>query len=281
LPPDAFRPGYSGHDTKIYLARNLKRGLLPHFTQPAGAPDPVKFAELVQRPWCDAGFFSFDVPQDSMPNYAQAYAQCVADAVLLACCDGTRPEDRERLVLNIIQIGIAAYGDCWTGAKVVFTGHSGIDEATGIGRDYVRAGNPWGPYEHLPPAQWSPEQFRSDAYRRANTSSCFVAQALVLRTMKLEKNWNHDAFFDYADRWMFEEDKPFRTEIAKYCRPPYNPDDYLNENKDWFHEGYADQPWVKQLWTQYRPLSPAPTDGWKQPHDDSYYLNAIAKQRKP
>ena len=38
-----------------------------------------------------------------------------------------------------------ASGDCWTGAKVVFTGHSGIDEATGIGRDYVRAGNPWGP----------------------------------------------------------------------------------------------------------------------------------------
>ena len=28
-----------------------------------------------------------------------------------------------------------AYGDCWTGAKVVFTGHSGIDVATGIGRD--------------------------------------------------------------------------------------------------------------------------------------------------
>ena len=71
LPPDAFRPGYSGHDPKIYLARDLKRDLLPHFNQPAGAPDPVKFAELVQRPWCDAGFFSFDVPQDSMPNYAQ------------------------------------------------------------------------------------------------------------------------------------------------------------------------------------------------------------------
>ena len=336
LPPDAFRPGYSGHDTRIYLARDLKRDLLPHFTQPADAPDPVKFAERVQRPWCDAGFFSFDVPQNSMPNYAQAYAQCVADSVLLACCDGTRPEDRERLIIDIIQIGIdhyglvrnghpgwpahgghgsgrkfpivfagamlgdeamaninqtfpkaqfgedeqTAYGDCWTGAKVVFTGHSGIDEATGIGRDYVRAGNPWGPYEHLSPDKWLPEQFRSDAYRRANTSTCFVAQALVLRTMKLEKAWNHDAFFDYVDRWMFEEDKPFRIEIAKYCKPPYNKDDYLDESKDWFHEGYADQPWVKALWTKYRPLCSAPTDGWKQKHDDSYYLNAVEKQRK-
>jgi hypothetical protein len=173
-----------------------------------------------------------------------------------------------------------AYGDCWTGAKAVFTGHSGIDVATGIGRDFVRAGNPWGPYEHLPPRQWVPEEFRSDAYRRANTSTCWVAQALVLRAMKLEKAWGHDAFFDYVDRWMFEDDKPFRIEIAKYCRPPYNKDDYLDESKDWFHEGYADQPWVKQLWTKYRPLCPAPTDGWKQKHDDSYYRHAIEHPQK-
>jgi len=201
LPPDAFRPGYSGHDPRIYLARDLKRNLLPHFDRPVGIPDPAKFAENFQRPWCDTGFFSFDVPQQSMPNYAQWYAQGPANAVLLACCDGTKPEVKEHLLINVIQIGIdhyglirqghpgwaahgghgsgrkfpivfagallgdetmaninqifpkaqfgedeqTAYGDCWTGAKVVFTGHSGIDQVTGIGRDYVRAGNPWGP----------------------------------------------------------------------------------------------------------------------------------------
>jgi hypothetical protein len=336
LPPDAFRPGYCGHDTTIYLTRDLRRDLLPHFERPAGIPDPAKFAENFQRPWCDTGFFSFDVPQQSMPNYAQWYAQGPANAVLLACCDGTKPEDKERLLINIIQIGIdhyslvrqghpgwnahgghgsgrkfpivfagamlgdedmanvnktcpnahfgedeqTAYGDCWTGAKVVFTGHSGIDEITGIGRDFVRGGNQWGPYEHLPPDKWVPEEFRSDAYRRANASVCFVAQALVLRAMKLEKPWNHDAFFDYVDRWMFEDDKPFRIEIAKYCKPPYSKDTYLDDSDDWFHEGYADQPWVKQLWTQYRPLCPTPTNGWQQKHDDSYYRNAIEKQRK-
>ena len=129
----------------------------------------------------------------------QAYGQGVADAVLLACCDGATPEERSDWSSDIVQIGIdhyglvrnghpgwpgygghgsgrkfplsspapcsatrsmaninktfpkaqfgkdeqTAYGDCWTGAKVVFTGHSGIDEVTGIGRDYVRAGNPW------------------------------------------------------------------------------------------------------------------------------------------
>ena len=335
LPPDAFRPGYSGHDPGIYLARDLKRDLLPHLDRPADAPDPEQFAELIRRPWCDAGFFSFDVPQQSMPNYAQANAQILANAVLLACCERT-PEVKERLLIDVIQIGIdyyalirqghpgwachgghgsgrkfpivfagamlgdetmaninqsfpkahfgedeqTAYGECWTGAKVVFTGHSGIDQVTGIGRDYVRAGNPWGPYEHLSPDKWVPEEFRSESYRRANTSTCFVAQALVLRAMRLEKTWNHDAFFDYVDRWMFEDDKPFRAEIAKYCKPPYDKDPYLDDSKDWFHEGYADRPWIKGLWNKYRPLSSAPTDGWKRKHDDSYYLNAVARQRK-
>src|SRR5579872_3414283 len=85
LPPDAFRPGYSGHDPKIYLARDLKRELLPRFEQPAATPDPARFADNFQHPWCDTGFFSFDVPQQSMPNYAQWYAQGPANSVLLAC----------------------------------------------------------------------------------------------------------------------------------------------------------------------------------------------------
>ena len=335
LPPDAFRPSYSGHDPTIHLARDLRRELLPHFDRPREAPDAVKWADLLQRPWCDSGFFSFDVPQQSMANYSQANAQILANAALLACCEPKGPT-QERLLINVVQVGIdyfglirqghpgwachgghgsgrkfpivfagamlgdeamaninksfpkaafgedeqTAYGDCWTGAKVVFTGHSGIDAVTGIGRDFVRAGNPWGPYEHLPPSQWVPEEFRSDAYRRANTSTCWVAQALVLRAMKLEKAWNHDAFFDYVDRWMFEDDKPFRIEIAKYCRPPYKSSDYLDESKDWFHEGYADRPWIKELWNKYRPLSSAPTDGWKQKHDNRYYRNAVEKQRK-
>lgn len=38
---------------------------------------------------------------------------------------------------------------------------------------------------------------------------------------------------------------------------------------------------VNEMWAKYRagPGMP-PTDGWKQPHDDSYYRNAIAKELK-
>ena len=41
-----------------------------------------------------------------------------------------------------------AYGDCWTGAKVAFTGHRGIDAKTGIARPVT------GPYEQKPPSEW-------------------------------------------------------------------------------------------------------------------------------
>jgi hypothetical protein len=34
------------------------------------------------------------------------------------------------------------------------------------------------------------------------------------------------------------------------------------------------------MWAKHRSSLEAPTDGWKQKHDDSYYRNAIAKLQK-
>ena len=86
---------------------------------------------------------------------------------------------------------------------------SGIDAATGVGRS---RGNDWGPYEHTPPAQWKEGQNTSESYRRCCTSIGWVAQALALRLMHAEKAWGHDAFFDYVDRWMFENDADLRQD---------------------------------------------------------------------
>jgi hypothetical protein len=330
LPPDAFRPGYCGHDPTIQLARNLRRDLLPRLPRVAGEPDPVAFAQVLQKPWLDTAFFSFDEPMENMPHYGQWVGQAVSDAALMLASD-YQPEEKERLLINLIEIGIdhysairqghpgwwawggfgsgrkfpivfagtllgddamahvarnfpmasfgedemTAYGDCWTGAKVVFCGHSGIDTATGIGRNYGDRGNPWGPYEHLQPSVWNAEQNRSEAYRRANTSCCWVGEALVGRIMALEKTWGHDAFFDYVDRWMNEDDKPSCLEIFKY----FHDANLTNPSKDWCHEGYTGDDWVKPMWSKYRALSTAAQDGWKKAHDDSYYRNAVAKQK--
>lgn len=159
-----------------------------------------------------------------------------------------------------------AYGDCWTGAKVVFAGHSGIDAATGAGR--VR-GSGWGPYEHLPPSAWKEGHNTSEAYRRCCTSVGWVAQALALRLLHAESVWHHDAFFDYVDRWMYEDDAAFVQTIKAATG--------RDHDKGWARQGQAWDAFVNDMWAKHRATLPAPTDGWKQPHDDSYYRVAVAK----
>lgn len=97
------------------------------------------------------------------------------------------------------------HGKAWTGADVMFAGHSGIH---GKGDR--------GAYEHLPPAQWpGPKKTQSEGYRRCCTSISWVGSALAAHIMHAEKLWDHDAYFDYVDRWMTEDDAPFLEEIRK------------------------------------------------------------------
>ena len=328
LPADAFRPSFCDRAQKIYLARNLRRELLPSYARPADAPKIEEYVRYTQRPWINTGFFGFEEPADNMPWYGQQVGEVTGDAALLLCLDFT-PEQKEPLLVNFVQVGIdyggvvraghsgwpgfgghgsgrklpivfaglllgddklahvnksfpkaefgedeqTAYGDCWTGAKVVFTGHSGIDEVTGIGRNYARGPNAWGPYEHTPPSTWKQGQLTSEGYRRANTSSAWVAQALALHLLHAEKAWNHDPFFDYVDRWMYEKDEVSRKTLKARGL------DYDNE---WCREGTCFwTPWVLEVWSKHRaaPGMP-PTDGWKQQHDDSYYRTAIEEELK-
>ncbi len=162
-----------------------------------------------------------------------------------------------------------AYGKCWTGATVVFAGHSGIDAATGVGRS---RNSGWGPYEHLPPSQWESGADTSEAYRRCCTSVGWVAQALALRLMHAEKSWHHDAFFDYVDRWMYENDAAFvRTIKAQTGK---------DHDKSWARQGQAWDEFVNEMWAKHRPVLKASTDGWKRKRNDSYYKNAVEKMRK-
>ena len=162
-----------------------------------------------------------------------------------------------------------AYGDCWTGAGVVFAGHSGIDAATGAGRS---RGNGWGPYEHTPPSEWKDGQNTSESYRRCCTSVGWVAQALALRLMHAEEAWSHDAFFDYVDRWMCEDDAEFVKAIKEATGQDHD--------KEWARQGQAWDAFVNQMWAKHRPTLKTPTDGWKQKHDDRYYRTAVEKPQK-
>ncbi len=325
-PPDAFRPGFCDRQSRTYLARDLKRELLPVAAAAKSLPRTEQYVRFTQRPWVGTCFFGFEEPVENMPQYGLEYGRVVGLSALMLCADFT-PAQKEPLLVNLVQVGIdlggmvraghpgwtgwgghgsgrklpivfaglllgddqlanvnksfpkvsfgedeqTAYGECWTGAKVVFAGHSGIDAATGVGRNQGR-GNPWGPYEHLPPSQWKDGQNTSESYRRCCTSVGWVAQALALRLMHAETAWGHDAFFDYVDRWMGEDDAAFVKTIKEATGRDHNP--------GWARQGQCWEPFVNEMWAKHRATLPAPIDGWKQPHDESYYRAAIEKGQK-
>jgi len=324
-PPDAFRPAFCDRKQRTYLARDLKRELLPTLARPQNIPDVALYTRFTERPWVGTCFFAFEDPVENMPEYALEYGRVVGLSPLTLCTD-LSPEQKEPLLDNFVQVGIdlsgmiraghpgwqcwgghgsgrklpivfaglllgdpelehinksfpnvsfgedeqTAYGDSWTGAKVVFAGHSGIDEMTGIGRDHAR-GEPWGPYEHTPPSTWKDGQNTSEGYRRCCTSVGWVAQALALRLMHAEGSWNHDAFFDYVDRWMYEDDSQFVKTIKAATGKDFD--------KDWARQGQTWDKFADEMWIKYRATLPAPTDGWSKPHDETYYQNAIAKDQ--
>jgi hypothetical protein len=328
-PPDAFRPAFCERPPRGYLARSLKRELLPGVAAVPGMPRIEQVVRYTQRPWVCTCFFGFEVPVENTPWYGQEWGRVSGLAALMLCTD-LKPEAREHLLVNFVQVGIdlggmiraghpgwsgwgghgsgrklpivfaglllgdaelanisrsfpkasfgedeqTAYGDCWTGAKVVFAGHSGIDAATGIGRNKGR-GNPWGPYEHTPPSQWGGGQKTSENYRRANTSGAWIGEALAIRLMRAEKAWGHDAFFDYVDRWMVEND----DEAVKTLKESAGLDFQRSRFGDFPRQGFAWDPFAGKMWAKYRAALPAPTDGWKQKHDDSYYRTAVEKSK--
>ena len=48
-----------------------------------------------------------------------------------------------------------------------------------------------------------------------------------------------------------------------------------DHDKDWARQCQAWDNFVNEMWARHRPSLSAPTDGWRQKHDDSYYRTAI------
>ena len=124
------------------------------------------------------------------------------------------------------------YARGWTGATAVYAGH--------FGRNGEERERGWGAYEHLPPSRW--KSGLGEKYRFCCTSSAWVGQALAARIMNAQKIWNHDAFFDYVDRWMTEtEDNIESIAKTKFVR------DWMY-SKEW---SYTWDLFVDQMWDKY------------------------------
>ena len=123
----------------------------------------------------------------------------------------------------------------WTGAAALYGGH--------VGADGEKVEKGWGAYEHLPPSEWP--GLLGESYRRCCTSIAWVGQALAARLMHAQGMWDHDAFFDYVDRWMTEDDAEALRAIKENAGADFS--------ADWARQGQAWDPFVEEMWARYRP----------------------------
>ncbi|MCC6360784.1 MAG: hypothetical protein IT450_18760 [Phycisphaerales bacterium] len=128
-------------------------------------------------------------------------------------------------------------------------------------------GNSWD-HEHIPPAGWAASPFpnnppssvypfdKHEGYRRL-VSYSWVGHALAARILNLKSSWQHDAFFDYVDRWMHEDDAPLRSAIAgQAVIENWNalvPDvDWTNPNVYYPEGRLCLSPFQRELYMMYR-----------------------------
>ena len=118
------------------------------------------------------------------------------------------------------------YGEGWRGQKALWK----IDNSESR------------KHEHLPPEKWAGPPFKGDnngwkseGYRSLNGPT-WVGSALTARLLGAKAYWNHDAFFDYVDRWVAEEK------------------DGLVDGKTMERRGYraAEPNFIRPMWDAYR-----------------------------
>lgn len=129
VPKDAFRPAYAGKK-HIYLARNLKRDILPKLPKTGitfkgymgTSYDDVSIQDATrwfQRPWVDLILDEFGAPVENMPVYGVPFVRAVGIGSLMLCMDFS-PKEKEQLLINFVQVGIDFWGiasqgqpPCW------------------------------------------------------------------------------------------------------------------------------------------------------------------------
>jgi hypothetical protein len=98
------------------------------------------------------------------------------------------------------------------------------------------------PHEEKPRAEWTKAEQFVDAYKPNNASS-WLGYGLAAQQMKAKAVWNHDAFFDFLDRWMSPEEA--------YDPPKWSPKG-CTRSMDLF---------LEDMWRMHRPSVPAQPGG--------------------
>lgn len=281
-PRNAFRPPYAGTLKPVYSADDILWDQLPSLAPAGEVPSWSEFERYFQRPWIDHLMSWSQqqlVPNENGPNYGREHARIVSIASLLVSLDVPR-EKKERLTIGLIQRGIDLHGLAKAGghwneggghssgrkwpilfasimlgepalARLPETAIFQEDTQTYYGKGWfgqtalywmVQHHGKRSRYEEKSPDQWDEWDKTSESYRKCCNAVGWVGSALVARHMKAVKLWNHDAHFDYVDRWMRTDD-PYVKARGKYPRPEM--------------EGTTFDPFVTEMWRAHRANAPA------------------------
>lgn len=280
-PTDSFRPPYAGTDKPIFRKSEIQWDVLPRLKPAGNVPSWEEFERYFQRPWIDHLMSWEQqelVPYENGPNYGREHARVVSMASLMLLLDVPK-EKKEKLTIGLIQRGIDLYGLAMIGAywneggghssgrkwpilfarilldnpeltKLPPTAFFQEDTQTYYGKGWFGQSALWqmimhhglrDTYEEKPPEQWEKWDNTSEGYRKCCTSSAWVGTTLAARYLKAVKLWGHDAYFDYTDRWMREDD-PFKEARGVHPRPN--------------QETNAFDPFVTAMWRAYRKTAP-------------------------
>jgi hypothetical protein len=219
-------------------------------------------------------------PSENQPCYGREYNRAGSIASLMLMLDMPR-ERREKLMIGFLQLGIdlhglaaagrrwPADGGHWNGRKwpVVFASlliddprlalenlPSALvfseDQQTYHGQGWrgqtalfqmVNHTGPKPPYEEKIPSDWDASDKLSERYRLV-VSGGWPGTALAVLHLRAKSIWDHDAFFDYCDRWMVKDDA-YSKNRYDHPRPK--------------QEGRSLDPFVDAMWVAHRAFVPA------------------------
>lgn len=243
--------------------------------------DWAQMERYFQRPWLEhlRSWQQQQLnPNENQPNYGREHGRLVSMASLMLHLDVPR-ERKEKLLIGLVQYGIdnagvGRVGGSWneggghsSGRKwpILFASlmldDPGLRELPGSVVFHEDAqtyyGTGWAGqtalywmvqhhgrrdrYEHKPPTQWERWDRSSESYRRCCNARAWVGTALAARLMGAIEVWNHDAFFDYVDRWMAQEDA-YAANRGEHARPD--------------QEGSTFDPFVDAMWHAHRDAAP-------------------------
>jgi len=266
----SFRPPYCGTDKSVrFNKEQLDYSLLASLKPVPGTPRLAEVESYFERPWIDhVPLWPATAlhPADNMPAYGREIATQIGIGALMLHLNFSNNQ-KEKLLVRYVQLGIDLYGIVQDGGEKNWTGMGG--HASGrkwpilfaglvlndpnmknIGRTDVPNYGPSHPeYVHFGEddqtfyvtqldveathsAQWNPDRrdaqkipyeqediglpewgivhaidpersnkFWSTTYRQVS-SPCWGGFVLAAHIMGVKDLWNHDALFDYKDRYM-------------------------------------------------------------------------------